>query len=94
MIAPPVPAQEEQTAGVDFVVSSDNLPEVKKHYSPFVNTAYPNRVYWGETHLHTSYSWDAGLVGNTLGPDDAYRFAKGDQVIGADRTVGSGNHRQ
>jgi hypothetical protein len=81
MIAPPVPAQEEQTAGVDFVVSSDNLPEVKKHYSPFVNTAYPNRVYWGETHLHTSYSWDAGLVGNTLGPDDAYRFAKGDQVI-------------
>ena len=49
-------------------------------YSPYVDQTHPNRVYWGDSHLHTSYSWDAGLVGNTLGPDAAYRFAKGDQV--------------
>ena len=49
-------------------------------YSPYVNQTHPNRVFWGDSHLHTSYSWDAGLVGNTLGPDAAYRFAKGEQV--------------
>jgi hypothetical protein len=37
-------------------------------------------VFWGDTHLHTSYSWDAGLVGARLGPDDAYRFARGEEV--------------
>ena len=51
-----------------------------RHYSPFVDQTHPNRVYWGDSHLHTSYSWDAGLVGNTLSPDAAYRFAKGEQV--------------
>ena len=51
-----------------------------KHYSPHVDQTYPNSVYWGDSHLHTSYSWDAGLVGNTLSPDAAYRFAKGQQV--------------
>jgi hypothetical protein len=53
----------------------------KKEYSPYVNRDYPQNVYWGDSHVHTSYSWDAGLVGNTLGPDKAYRFAKGERVI-------------
>jgi hypothetical protein len=57
-----------------------DAPKPKKEYSPYVNRDYPQNVYWGESHLHTSYSWDAGLVGNTLGPDEAYRFAKGEQV--------------
>ena len=37
-------------------------------------------VYWGDTHLHTGLSMDAGLFGNTLGLDEAYKFAKGEQV--------------
>ncbi|WP_298534881.1 DUF3604 domain-containing protein [uncultured Algibacter sp.] len=37
-------------------------------------------VYWGDTHLHTGLSMDAGLFGNTLGLDEAYRFAKGEAV--------------
>lgn len=41
---------------------------------------HPTRVFWGDTHLHTSYSTDAGMVGCTLGPDEAYRFARGEQV--------------
>ncbi|MBO6896731.1 MAG: DUF3604 domain-containing protein [Shimia sp.] len=36
---------------------------------------------WGETHLHTGLSLDAGAFGNILGPDDAWRFAKGEQVV-------------
>ena len=50
-------------------------------YSPHVDQDYPDRVYWGDTHLHSNQSLDAYGVGNrTLGPDDAYRFAKGDTV--------------
>ncbi len=40
------------------------------------------QVYWGDTHVHTKYSVDAFLNGNyTAGPDEAYRFAKGESVI-------------
>jgi hypothetical protein len=37
-------------------------------------------VFFGDTHLHTSYSTDAGMIGNFLGPDEAYRFARGETV--------------
>ena len=41
-------------------------------------------VFWGDTHVHSSWSPDAGAGGNTrIGPDDAYRFARGETVIGA-----------
>jgi len=55
-------------------------PNRKIGYSPYPSKTFPNRVYFGDTHLHTSYSADAGMVGNTLGPDEAYRFAKGEVV--------------
>ena len=42
-----------------------------------------NDVYWGDTHLHTSYSTDAGMIGNTLGPEEAYKFARGEEVTSA-----------
>ena len=80
-LAAPGLAAERQSMGLDYAVSKGELPKAKKHYSPYINSAYPDRVYWGDSHVHTSYSWDAGLVGNTLGPDEAYRFAKGEQVI-------------
>ncbi len=48
------------------------------NYSPYVDLDYSTRVYWGETHLHTSYSPDAGLVCDGLGPDEAFRFARGE----------------
>ena len=40
----------------------------KRQYSPYPEQNFPNRVYFGDTHLHTSYSTDAGMIGNTLGP--------------------------
>ncbi len=43
-------------------------------------TAYPERVYWGDTHLHTSNSVDAFAFGAKLGPEDALRFARGTEV--------------
>ena len=50
-------------------------------YSPYANPAYPTRVLWGDTHLHTTNSLDARIVGVTLDVEDAYRFARGEQVI-------------
>ena len=57
-----------------------------RNYSPYVertarNGMFAEGLYWGDTHLHTSYSTDAGMLGNTLGPDEAYRFARGEEVI-------------
>ena len=36
-------------------------------YSPYPEQNFPNQVFFGDTHLHTSYSTDAGMIGNTLG---------------------------
>lgn len=50
-------------------------------FSPYANRSFPTFPLWGETHLHTGLSLDAGAFGNILGPDDAWRFAKGEQVV-------------
>jgi len=65
----------------DIAVDEADISIGKKEYSPYLYQAYPNRVFWGDTHLHTSYSTDAGMVGNTLGPEEALRFARGEKVI-------------
>ena len=51
-----------------------------RDYSPYPEQDFPNRVFFGDTHNHTTYSADAGMIGNRLGPDEAYRFAKGETV--------------
>ena len=51
-----------------------------KEYSPYLDVGYPQRPYFGDTHNHTSFSTDAGMIGNRLGPDEAYRFARGEIV--------------
>ncbi|GGZ94467.1 DUF3604 domain-containing protein [Algibacter mikhailovii] len=37
-------------------------------------------VYWGDTHLHTAQSFDAIAFGTFLGPEEAYRFALGEEI--------------
>jgi hypothetical protein len=49
-------------------------------YSPYAGRDFPSHLYWGDTHLHTWFSMDAGAFGDRLGLDDAYRFARGEQV--------------
>jgi hypothetical protein len=54
--------------------------KAQKHFSPYAGRNFPNRVFWGDTHLHTGMSFDAGAFGARLMPEDAYRFARGEEV--------------
>jgi hypothetical protein len=51
-----------------------------KVYSPYAKRDFATNVYFGDTHLHTDMSMDAGAFGNRLGLDAAYTFARGEQV--------------
>ena len=42
-------------------------------YSPYAQRNFPNRPLWGDTHLHTAISFDAGAFGARLLPPDADR---------------------
>ncbi len=52
----------------------------RKTYSPYANRNFPTRPLFGDTHMHTSFSMDAGAFGARLDPRDAYRFARGEQI--------------
>lgn len=70
-------------AAISPACADDDLPVVfpgNRTYSPYPAQDFPNRVFFGDTHLHTAYSADAGMVGNILGPEEAYRFARGETV--------------
>lgn len=53
----------------------------KPGYSPYAGRNYPTRVLFGDQHLHTAWSADAGMSGATLTPEDAVRFARGEEVL-------------
>lgn len=55
--------------------------ETKKEYSPYLEDNYPAKALFGDTHLHTNWSTDAGMIGTKLGPEAAYKISKGGEVI-------------
>jgi len=72
-----------QAVAQDPIPSSEALrgayPELK-NYSPYAGRNFPTQVFWGDTHLHTGLSMDAGAFGARLSPADAYRFARGEEI--------------
>ena len=56
-----------------------DVPSGEPQYSPYAGRQFPTRVFWGDTHLHTAVSVDAGTI-NRIGQEDAYRFARGEEV--------------
>ena len=66
------------------VLDEEQLEEAAANYSPYagklVEEERPSRVYFGDTHHHTSNSGDAFMAGARLTPTDAYRFARGEEV--------------
>ncbi|MEM6577105.1 MAG: DUF3604 domain-containing protein [Pseudomonadota bacterium] len=72
-------------ANAQFVPPEDSLQNLYpgKAYSPNAQRSFPSQVYWGDTHVHTGLSMDAGLFGNTTGLDTMLRFARGEEVVSA-----------
>ena len=64
----------------DIHPKKEDVSGPKKEYSPYVGDHFPNTVYFGDTHLHTSWSAEIGMAGATLGPDEAYRVSRGETV--------------
>ena len=76
LASPALFASDAGTPDPEFM--SDLYPG--KAYSPYAQRSFPSNVYWGDTHLHTGLSLDAGLFGNILGHEDAYRLARGEEI--------------
>ena len=68
-----------------FLITRTEVPwdiQTQKAYISSDPEAQSKRVaLFGDTHVHTTYSFDAYSFGTTANPDDAYRFAKGGVVI-------------
>ena len=78
------------TSGVVYIARAQDAgaPDKEKlerayahAYSPYAQRDYPTRPLFGETHLHTMASFDAGAFGARLTPRDAFRFGMGDEVV-------------
>ena len=90
ILASAVAAIGASALGVNFAVQAqdagapDKAALEKAHsrpYSPYAKRDFPTRPLFGDTHMHTSASFDAGAFGARLGPRDAYRFAQGEEVV-------------
>ena len=67
-------------AQTDASMEKNDTKSPLKEFSPYVDRGFPTNVYFGDTHLHTALSLDAGTFGDRLGMDEAYRFCKGEEV--------------
>src|SRR3954462_138853 len=80
--APPLYAQQETRTDIGTLDKASAEKAFKQPpYSPYAGRSFPTRPLFGDTHLHTSFSMDAGAFGARLGPKEAYRFAKGEEIM-------------
>jgi hypothetical protein len=79
VIACVLTAMAQDTGELDKAAAERAHP-AKRPYSPYVGRHFPTRPFFGDTHLHTAFSFDAGAFGARLSPKDAYRFAKGEEI--------------
>ena len=72
-------ASEDNPVGMT-PTPEDATSAPKPNYSPYAGRGFPTQVYWGDTHVHTDNSLDARGFGVTIGPEEAFRFARGEEV--------------
>ena len=66
--------------GVIQLPTKEGVAEIAPpQFSPYAGRNFPTKVFWGDTHLHTAVSVDAGTM-NRIGQEDAYRFARGEEI--------------
>ena len=63
---------DEKKENQEEAIAKNQTEEIKRN--PL------KEAYFGDTHVHTGWSFDAGLDGATLTPTDAYRYATGEEV--------------
>jgi len=79
-LALPAFAAEQTDTGTVDKATLQKVFQSKPGYSPYAGRNFPTLPLFGDTHLHTAFSMDAGAFGARLTPSDAYRFARGEQV--------------
>ena len=79
-MAQPALAIEQTDIGTADKATLEKVFPSKPGYSPYAGRTFPTMPLFGDTHLHTAYSMDAGAFGARLTPKDAYRFARGEEV--------------
>lgn len=62
------------------LAACDQLKGPAKPAADVKESEFPEKVLWGDTHLHTANSVDAFGFGVRLGPEDALRFARGEEM--------------
>jgi len=84
VLLPNIALAEEKKAGGkvgEMAMTPDDVSLFKKPgYSPYAGQNFPSKPLWGDTHLHTNLSLDARAFGATVGPADAYRLARGEEI--------------
>src|SRR4030095_9121121 len=73
-------AAEQTDIGTADKETLEKVHSAQPPYSPYVGRNFPTRPLFGDQHLHTAFSMDAGAFGCRLTPKDAYRFARGDEI--------------
>ncbi|BAQ16555.1 DUF3604 domain-containing protein [Methyloceanibacter caenitepidi] len=72
--------QDSVTKEVIQLPTKEGVAEITPpQFSPYAGRNFPTKVYWGDTHLHTAVSVDAGTM-NRIGQEDAFRFARGEEI--------------
>ena len=56
----------------------ESVPNKDKEYSPYLDRGYPQKILWGDTHLHTGWSTDAGFTGPQM-VGRGHCFARGER---------------
>ena len=79
LLATPLMAQVTTDAGTISPEKTERFFN-QPGYSPYAGRNFPTRPLWGEQHLHTSWSADAFGDGTRVGPDEAFRYAKGAEI--------------
>ena len=71
---------QDRRVGEMTLTPEDSERLARSEFSPYAGRNFPTQVLWGDTHVHTANSLDARAFGVLLDPEQAYRFARGEEV--------------